>query len=239
MAKNGTAWHQLKNSVLSVDAVRKVDRLAVDVFGMHSLVLMENAAVSSVDWLARRFPGSQRAVILCGRGNNGGDGLAISRHLDVLGWDCHVFAQGPRETLSHDALANLDILLAGKSAQCVVRTDGHSETTQSTISNADVVVDAMLGTGASGAPRSPFAEWIAAANHSRAFRVAIDIPTGVDARTGAVSGDAFRPDATLTFVARKPAMELPTAGKRFGEIAVLPIGIPVALIRQMLTEHGS
>ena len=92
----------------------------------------------------------------------------------------------------------------------------------------------MLGTGASGEPKAPLGDWIDLANQTTAQRIAIDIPTGWDATTGEQSANTFKADATLTFLARKPPMSLPTALKLLGEIILLPIGIPEEQIEELM-----
>ncbi len=239
MTHKETAWKQLADRFLTVDQIRTVDRVAVERFAMHSLVLMENAAIGCVRWLENRFPDQGEAVVLCGRGNNGGDGLAIARHLRVLGWTCKVVVLGPPEKMSADARANFDVLVAGGGRNLLVwqqesQANLQCDLVKQWLGSADVIIDAMLGTGASGEPRAPMHEWIQVANQTRAARVAIDIPTGWDATTGKVSEFTFKADATLTFVARKPAMAMPTAAKLLGEIVVLPIGIPEEQIEELL-----
>jgi NAD(P)H-hydrate epimerase len=236
-------WSELKATVLSTEAVRRVDQLAVNEYGMNSLVLMENAALGCVHWLLGSCDNAARTVILCGRGNNGGDGLAIARHLQLHGWPCHVFLLGPLEELSADNRCNLEILQSqggpGPGLEvtlCDSRSQSADSMVAEAIGSAQLVIDAMLGSGASGDPRPPLRQWIEAANSAEALRVAIDIPTGIDAETGAQGSPAFHPHATLTFVAKKPAMSLPSSGVLFGEICVLPIGIPSHLIRRILDE---
>ena len=233
-----TAWEQLTNRVLTVEQIRAVDRQAIEKYHMHSLVLMENAALGCVHWLNSHFGSGTTAVILCGRGNNGGDGLAIARHLRVLGWRCRVLLLGPTELLSQDARANWQILESAGGHDLVVwHPDGPNELptfAESWFASANVVLDAMLGTGASGNPRAPFCDWITLANASHAQRIAIDIPTGWDAMTGTVAESTFLPHATLTFVAKKPAMVAQGAAQLLGEIVVLPIGIPEEHIRELL-----
>ena len=264
MVCTSTVWNQLSNRILSVDRIREVDRIAVERFGMHSLVLMENAALVCVRWLEQHLPDAREAVVLCGRGNNGGDGLAIARHLRVLGWVCRVVVLGPIHKMSADARANLEILLAGGGSDLLLwdETSGDvvegSESREASASErktppkenelrmqliewlaeSNVVIDAMLGTGATGEPKEPLSDWIALANQAVTRRIAIDIPTGWNATTGDESVNTFRADATLTFVARKPAMALPTAGRVLGEIVVLPIGIPEELIQELLATDG-
>lgn len=243
MPKASTAWRQLAERVLSVDQIRDVDRVAVERYRMNSLVLMENAALGCVNWIESRFPERDSAVILCGNGNNGGDGLAIARHLRVSGWSCKVVVLGPAEKMSADARANFEILRAGGGCELLVWNETLDATqlsacVQEWIDSGSLIVDAMLGTGAAGAPREPMGAWINWANNSSASRVAIDIPTGWDATTGLMSKNNFKAEATLTFVALKPAMAKPAARKLLGEIVVLPIGIPEEQIEELLAANA-
>jgi NAD(P)H-hydrate epimerase len=240
MPKTSTAWKRLADRFLTVTQIREVDRVAVERYHMNSLVLMENAAIGCVRWLENRFPEGKDAVILCGRGNNGGDGLAIARHLRVLGWTCRVTVLGPTEKMAPDARSNLEVLIAGGSRKLLLWSEGQQDSRQNStldewIASAMIIIDAMLGTGASGEPKAPLDKWIRLANQASALRVAIDIPTGWDATTGEQSKNTFKADATLTFVARKPAMALPAAAKLLGEIVVLPIGISEEQIEELLT----
>ncbi len=107
------------------------------------------------------------------------------------------------------------------------------------IANAEVIIDAMLGTGANGEPKAPLSHWIQLANATCATRIAIDIPTGWDASTGERSANTFAASATLTFVARKPAMAEPSAANLLGELAVIPIGIPALQIAKLLRTLDS
>lgn len=254
VAAPSSAWDQLRSRTLSVAAVRDIDRRAIDDFNMHSLVLMENAALSCVRWLTERFANAlpnarMRVVLLCGRGNNGGDGLAMARHLRLIGWQCTVLVAGPVHALSPDARANWQILTARSHKDCYVLNDpstsGVGKNTASTcdwpklLADADLIIDAMVGSGASGPPRPPFDQWIRVANSANGSRVAIDIPTGIDGETGAVSENAFRASATLTFVARKPGLNQPEAQTHVGEVAVMSIGIPVEMIEELLVDCAS
>lgn len=238
-----TPWQRLCERTLSVAQIREVDRIAVDQFHMHSLLLMENAALTSAGWLVERFGSSFRTVILCGRGNNGGDGLALARHLRLAGWSVEVIVLGPVERLSPDAYANWRILTARDNAHCSMFEPEEFATADEQVGQrigvAQLVIDAMLGSGASGSPRAPFDRWIEQANRARCSRVALDIPTGLDAESGAVAEGTFRADATLTFVARKPGFSDPRAKAMLGEVVVLPIGIPVELIEQLLDQSES
>jgi NAD(P)H-hydrate epimerase len=228
------AWHRMQQTVLSTEQVRSIDRLAVERYGMHSLVLMENAAIGCAHWLRTRFAEPMTTVLLCGRGNNGGDGLALARHLTNWGWPCRVYLLGGSQQLSKDAGHNLEILTGNHGLP--VETIEPNEGRLPELVGAGVIVDALLGTGARGNPRAPLDRWIEAANASSAFRVAVDVPTGVDAETGQPGQPTFLPDATLTFVARKPAMAHLDSSQLFGEIAVLPIGVPAQLLLSVLDQ---
>ena len=234
--ENQTLWNAFQQRPLTVNQVRAVDRIAVERYKMNSLVLMENAALGCVEWIVEKFRQPQKTVILCGNGNNGGDGLAIARHLQVRGWACEALLLGPIDKLSHDARANLEILTASEdSGVTIVGDDRHA--VQERLFEARLILDAMLGTGATGNPRPPLDGWIEAANAADAFRLGIDLPTGIDAETGLCGQPYFRADTTVTFVALKPAMVAPDANQRFGEIIVKPIGIPRGLIREFLRDQ--
>lgn len=225
--------------MLSTAAIRNVDQRAIQYFGMESLVLMENAASNCARWIVDRFPNRPTTVILCGSGNNGGDGVVLARHLGTLGWPCVCFVQGPLEKLSRDNLRNCQILLNGNCTSLRILDATAWPEAIPHIADAELIIDAMLGTGAKGTPREPLAAWIAAANQSSAAKVAIDIPTGIDADSGETGQLFFKTHHTLTFVARKPSMVLPDAAGKFGSIEVLPIGISAAQIEELINEHGS
>lgn len=232
-----TAWQQLKERALSIEAIRAVDQTAIDRYGMNSLVLMENAALGSAQWIIQNFAPSQ-TVLLCGRGNNGGDGLAIARHLRLAGWPCRVIQLGPIEKLSADARANWHILTARDRAHCILCDESRAIELQNEISQhirqAEIIIDALLGSGAKGHPRPPLSDWIELANQAKGVRIAIDIPSGLDATSGQPSATTFQAQATLTFVARKLGFATPAAQAYLGKVEVLPIGIPVELIEEIL-----
>jgi NAD(P)H-hydrate epimerase len=236
-----TALNELMQTTLTTQQVRTVDRIAIEEFGVNSLVLMENAALGCVHWLLREKQTPNSTVILCGRGNNGGDGLVIARHLQLQGWNCQAFVQGPIAKLSEDNRSNLQILESNdvESSQqdrVVSIVDEDLAPSLQAISQADLIIDAMLGSGVCGDPRPPFDRWISAANASQAFRLAIDVPTGVSADSGQLAKPSFDAHATLTFVAPKPAMTRDETKANFGDLTVIPIGIPQRLVRRLLRD---
>lgn len=232
-----TPWERLKRKVLTTSEVRRVDQRAVEQYKMHSLVLMENAGIGCAQWLIDRFRIPPKCLILCGRGNNGGDGLVIARQLQVAGWSCDALQLGPVAKMSPDASANWQILTAESNQGMWEWSDDKAQSIplDRLFSQAELIVDAMLGTGAKGNPREPLKSWIERANQSRAYRVAIDVPTGLDADSGKVGEPTFRADSTLTFVALKPAFLMQPALACIGDVTVLPIGIPNTLVESLLT----
>jgi NAD(P)H-hydrate epimerase len=187
--------------VLTRDEVRRVDRYAIETLGISGLVLMENAARGCADVLTR-LDLSGPVLILCGRGNNGGDGYALARHLAVRGCEATVAEFFPPDALSADAAANRRWAVACGAACCTLT----AAELAAAMDRARWIVDALLGTGAAGDPRPPLAAVIEAANNADARRLAVDIPSGLDADTGACGTPTFVADHTCTFVAKKPGM---------------------------------
>lgn len=217
---------------LSVQQLRQVDAIAVREFGILSLVLMENAGRGAADHIAQRTPAGSAIAILCGTGNNGGDGLVIARHLHYAGYRVSVWLLGDPQRLTEDAAANLRIL--ERTSIPLHRTTSQLELPDS--ASLDVIVDAMLGTGARGEPTGGIAQAIAWANNASALRIAIDVPTGLDAEHGTHGSVVFMADATTTFVAKKLGYRHPAAARVLGQVTVLPIGIPPEVIDRVLAS---
>lgn len=217
--------------------VREVDRLAIEELAIPSLVLMENAgrnAAEEIAGLAARV-GAAGIVILCGPGNNGGDGFVIARHLANRGLAVRPILAGDPRKLSPDCAANRRIVENMGLRTCVhARADQIPELAES-IQADDLVVDALLGTGFSGSVRTPLDLLIRAVNDAEtAAVVAVDVPSGLDCDTGTVANVAVRADLTLTFVARKVGFDAEDAGPHVGQIKVLDIGAPPELVARVL-----
>lgn len=218
---------------LTCQEIRELDILAIEHVGIPGIVLMENAARSVAECVYQALldPARAQVLILCGPGNNGGDGFAAARHLHNAGVEVAVVLAAPREKSRGDAACNLGIWerMAGT---VIDATDPEGVArVRSAAARADVIVDALLGTGSSGAPRGVMAELIELANGApRARRVAIDIPSGLNADTGEVSTPCFRADATVTFVAPKVGFFTPAARQVLGRMVVADIGVPRRLI---------
>lgn len=212
--------------ILTAAQMRQADNDAIERHAIPGLVLMENASRGSCDILAELLGGlrGKRLAVLCGRGNNGGDGLALARHAAIRGADvvCAIFSD-PGE-LSPDAAAQ-HAMLRSFAPERIIPWENFRKGG----GNYDAIVDAMLGTGSAGAPRGTIAEGIAWANLQRSFRFALDVPTGVDSDTGAAPGEAFQADATATMAALKPGLLLGDGIEASGDIYVVSIGAPTAL----------
>ena len=195
---------------------RALDEWAITERGITGLDLMERAGRGLANSVVG-ISGSGRVVVVCGKGNNGGDGLVCARLLRELGLDLRVLLLVDPDELHGDARANWE-RLPGAPPQPF---------DPGLLDGASVVVDAILGTGFSGAAREPAASTIEAINRTHAARVvACDVPSGVDASTGEVHGPAVRADATVTFHAPKPGLWISPGKAHAGDVTVVDIGIP-------------
>lgn len=217
--------------VLTRAQVRDVDRRAIDEYGLPGLVLMENAGRNAAE-LLQRLGVHGPVVICCGKGNNAGDGFVIARHLENSGVDVRVLLAASSASLSGDAAVNFGVLKRA-GTPVVDAPDDIASTWRDDLVRADWIVDALLGTGTSGIVREPFASAIAAINAANRKVLAVDLPSGLDCDSGAVLGDCVRARHTATFVARKPGFDAATAREFTGEVHVLDIGVPRALLREI------
>lgn len=219
---------------------REIDAIAVERYGISSLVLMENAGRGVVDVLlsvdARLSDEPVRTVmILCGKGNNAGDGFVIARHLDIVGVPAKVILLASAEELRGDARVNYEILshsqvpmvdLSGVS-DFVARLDAEA-------TDAAWIVDAMLGTGAFGEPREPFATAIRWMNEQSRKCLAVDVPSGLDCDTGQPAEVTVQADITCTFVAVKQGFIRDAAHDFLGDLYVVTIGTPPDLLVEVV-----
>jgi len=217
--------------VASAAEVREMDRRTIEVLGLPGRVLMELAGSGTAAEILRRLGGRPgKAVVLCGAGNNGGDGYVIARHLADAGFSVRCVATAPADRLAGDARANHDlwVTLGGE----VRRADRKaSASMRNAIGHAHVVVDALFGTGLRRPIEGPAAELIAMANAaSHGLKVAVDVPSGVDATTGAAFEPAFRADLTATYGLAKPGLLTAPGADLAGEVVVVGIGLPASVV---------
>jgi len=224
---------------------RELDRRAIDDYGISGLVLMENAGRGCVDIL-ERLGIDGPVAILCGKGNNAGDGFVIARHLEIRGHVCRVLLLCAPDDLRGDAAANFAILqkagapiievgAASRAAHDPPRLGGPTAVLNEHTRDAAWIVDALLGTGAQGEPRPPFDAAIDAINSRSADTsvLAVDVPSGLDCDTGEPSAHTVRADHTCTFAAMKVGFTQPAAKEYTGTIHVCDIGVPPRLIADL------
>jgi NAD(P)H-hydrate epimerase len=210
---------------LTPDQMAQVDRVMSVEIGVDTLQLMELAGQAVASWARERFLASdargRRILVLAGSGGNGGDGMAAARFLHA--WGAH-----PVVWLSHapDALPGAAAHQAVSLRALGLPLLGPAEHNGQTLPASDLIVDALLGFGLSGPPAGAAARLIAAANAQPAPILAVDLPSGLDARTGEPSTPCVRADATLTLALPKTGLLAPAAQPVIGELAVADIGIP-------------
>ncbi len=211
-------------------AVRQADRVAIEDYKIPGIVLMENAGKNTADRLYCRFSPSN-ALILCGRGNNGGDGFVIARHLCNKGVNVKCVLVFNKETaLSPDADVNFNVLKNIKAIKLLYFKDITQEKFIDLLKESDVVIDAMLGTGSKGTLRGDILSAVELVNsYKEKFGykvVAVDIPTGVSASSGKVEGKALEADITYTMYAPKVGLYVEPGASCCGCIEVVDIGAP-------------
>ncbi len=220
--------------------VRKVDSDAINYFSYPSLLLMENAAINSVNISIEKLSLDSkydRIAVICGKGNNGGDGFAIARHFALRGYKVEVFSLYKDEELTDDATVNCQILKKLSEALPDIFVGSiNSSYYKAALLSATVVVDAILGSGAKGKLSAEISETVKFLNELPAKKVAIDIPTGVDGDTGYYFPDeAFAADLTISLGEFKMGLFTPKALEVCGDIVRGDIGVD----RSMYLNEGA
>ena len=203
--------------------MREIDRRALEEFDIPGIILMEHAGVAVVDVVRSLVrPEEGAVVIVCGSGNNGGDGLVAARHLANKGYPVAVYLAKAPEQFKGDALSNLKML-----RHFPVLIKEFSEFPVDTVS---IVIDALLGTGTKGEITGTCREAIDCLNRCGKPIIAVDIPSGIDADTGEILGAAVKASLTVTMALPKKGMLAPAAKDHCGKVIVADIGIPASLL---------
>jgi ADP-dependent NAD(P)H-hydrate dehydratase / NAD(P)H-hydrate epimerase len=210
----GKAMHEL----LTAEEMGRADRLTIE-GGVAGAVLMENAGRGVADEISARFPDASTVAVLCGPGNNGGDGFVAARHLMERGYRVRLGFDGDPAKLPADA-AHMAARFEG-----AVGSLGHD-----LLADAEVIVDGLFGAGLARPVEGKLAALIDQANECGAPIMAIDVPSGIDGTTGAVRGTAIRATATVTFFRRKPGHLLLPGRLYCGAVRVVDIGIPASVL---------
>lgn len=207
-------------------------------FGLPGIVLMENAGRGAAELLAP-LAGSGPVLVAAGPGNNGGDGFVIARHLDRRGIAVRVALWADPDRLTGDAATNFAV---ARRCRVPIEIFGgqHDEARLAgLLQGAAWVVDALLGTGAQGDPRPPFAAAIEQLNAFAAPILAVDVPSGLDCDTGGAGRPTIRAARTCTFVAAKPGFAAPGAADYTGIVTVHDIGAPRVLVAEVMARAAS
>ena len=223
--------------ILTAAEMKQVDLLTTERHGVPSLTLMERAGQSVAGFIVKRFPNfaQRRIVVLCGKGNNGGDGFVVARHLQEMGAKPVVLLFAAAEDLQGDAATNRKRWQDASGALRVIRNSADWKSASSLVVNAEIIVDALLGTGLRGPVEGLLAEVIREVNARRPGQsvVAVDIPSGLPADTGEIPGPAVQANCTVTFTAPKAGMFLGQASNFVGDLSVSDIGSPPALVEEI------
>jgi len=210
--------------VLTTQQMIEVDRLMIEEWGITLIQMMENAGRNLAELSKRLLKGvkDKKIIVLCGMGNNGGGGMVATRHLHNWGADVSVLlvreVSRLKEVPAHQwkILKRMDVL-----------------TTDFDLSQADLIIDAMLGYGVEGDPREPIRSWIRCANESRIPIIALDAPSGLDTTTGAPASPCIRAHATLTLALPKTGLVTPEAKPFVGDLYLADISVPPELYARL------
>ncbi len=207
------------HALYTAEEMRAADKAAIEKLGIPGAVLMERAGLAAAEEILRHAAGPGRVAVVCGTGNNGGDGFVVARHLHAAGWEVECLTAGDARKLPADARLNHDIAKRlGIPVTAGVR--------RARLTRADVVVDALLGTGFRGAPRGAVGQAIEAMRPPIGTVVALDVPSGVDGSTGTIVGAAVRADVTICFHGRKLGTAIEPGRSAACRVLVARIGIP-------------
>ena len=219
---------------LTREEMRELDRKAIKEYKIPGIILMENAGRNVAEEILRMIanPAKTKIAILCGKGNNGGDGFVIARHLHNHSISVNVFLIAKISDIlkDGDAVTNLQILLNMKIPIKESYDIAGINNILKELYDYDILIDALFGTGLSGDVREPFKTFINGVNNLNKPIVSVDIPSGLDCNTGKVLGTAIKATKTVTFAASKKGFYLGDGPSHTGKVIVTDISIPRELL---------
>jgi len=218
--------------LVTAEQMREIDRHLIEELGVPGIALMETAGVAAAQVVRKELErrGGRRVCILAGRGNNGGDGFVMARHLANVA-TVEVFLLGPKDRLHGEARTNLGICERLGLVVTEVLDEAALGTVKASLERADVVVDALLGTGLQSAPREPIASAIRLVNAEGKPVVAVDVPSGLESDTGRVHENCcVRAMHTVTFGAAKIGLMVYPGLSYAGDVTIADLGVPTALL---------
>ncbi len=214
--------------------MRELDRVAIEEHGIPGITLMKRAGQATVDTLFEKWPDTRCAVVFCGTGNNAGDGYIIGGLLADKGVKARVVRVGRKPEPGTDAG---DAYAFCESSSAEITDDDTGITDY--LDDADVVVDALLGTGIAGRVRENYAAVITAINDADLPVLAVDLPSGLCADTGRILGCAIKADATVTFIGRKLGLYTNNGSEHCGEVVFDGLGVPATVFTRFGHEHST
>lgn len=223
--------------VVTAEEMRALDRATIDEVGLPALTLMETAGRAVAGAVLARFEGDGHVAVVCGPGNNGGDGFVVARVLRDHGVDAVAYLAVSRAVVKGDAAAHLAILERAGGVIRMIETSERLAEVEDAIVGARICVDALFGIGPVRPIEGHLARVVAAMNRAR-YRIAVDIPSGVDSDTGAVGGACVEAHRTVAMAAHKIALVSAPGFARAGEVEICDIGIPAGLIATATVRAG-
>lgn len=224
----------MRKKIVTVKQIQDLDKIAIKKYGVPSLALMENAGRSVAQEVLKRTKrvSNPRVCIICGLGNNAGDGFVVARHLINAGIKVSILLIGKGARLKNDAAVNYQIL---KKLKYPIREVGTGrDRSVRNVPKADVIVDAIFGVGLNREVCDPFRSVVEAINEKGAKIISVDIPSGLDGTTGKIYGVCVKADVTVTFSFAKKGFFKNQGPKHVGKVVVADIGIP----RKLLMVNG-
>lgn len=229
--------------MIKVDSstMKKIDSYCIETLGIDGIILMENAALKVFYQVEEKLTELNKkcVAIVCGVGNNGGDGLAVARHLYLKGYEVRVFIVGNIEKGSKDFNINFNILRNIKEiddGNISIAKLNDISTFSTDLGKADIIVDGIFGTGLKRKVEGVYKEVISAINEAAKYTIAIDVPSGVSSDGEGILGCAVKADETITLQLYKKGFDNETVKEFCGDIKVVHIGIPKKVIDKILTS---
>jgi len=219
-----------KNQLVDTNQMRELDRRTIEEFGLRGEVLMELAGKGVIQYLEQNFPLLKDAVIFCGKGNNGGDGLVVGRYLLNRKVEVTVFLLGKKNELKGDARLNLERFLKLGGVVIELKKEQELDSVKIYLKDTELIIDAIFGTGLDSEVKGITRKVIEIINEFALDFIipviSVDIPSGVNASNGQIMGEAVRADATITFGRAKIGHYIYPGTDYVGNLAIIDIGIP-------------
>ncbi len=227
--------------VVSVTQMKTYERLAIEKYGIPGIILMENAGLRSADFISAKYSNKKgfKVLVVCGRGNNAGDGFVVARHLLNRGYSVQICILANEKDISKDALTNLLILKKLKAKLYFKGASVPDKLFLKQMNSCNLIIDAIFGIGLCRKVEDPVKSYILAINNSYKPVVALDVPSGLNADTGRVLGVSVKAKYTLTMGFAKKGFFICKGPEYVGKIYVIDIGSPVSVSRFGLdTDRG-